>query len=499
MNPQGSLPWFVMDDGSVVAETIAMCEYVEEVLPEPCLVGASAKQRGVVRGWQRRMEEHYCYPAFYGHRSWTASTDCPDDHFMKNFFAKRLSEHHGAAVLPESWKDLCRWARNKMVWLERIKKDEPSKFIAGNEFTIVDVQVYVTLWFFSEAFPHPPQKILEDLQGQLPWVQEWFDVVHSRPACVAARLYREQNMAAHPTPQSQASQPTLQAPQTPLQPQPAPCPSALTIQPSCRLSKPSFNVSGLAFVVTGSTSGLGRGIALCLAQQGARGVLIHGTSSSRGDEVVKEIQAACPGCKAVFHKADLYNPEECASVVPAAEQAFGQIDGLVNSAATCFPRGTLEDTTVELWDSMFQLNTRSVFILTQSVARHMKRLKVKGSIVNIASIAAQGGAPWITAYSASKSAVCSMTKTNACELRPDGIRVNAINMGWCLTDKEDQGQRGWKGEDWLSKAEAEHPMGRLMRPIDVAGTVGHLLSDAAMMLTGSIIDFAPEQITGTYA
>lgn len=228
-------------------------------------------------------------------------------------------------------------------------------------------------------------------------------------------------------------------------------------------------------------------------------MLIHGTSSSRGDEVVKEIQAACPGCKAVFHKADLYNPEECASVVPAAEQAFGQVDGLVNSAATCFPRGTLEDTTVELWDSMFQLNTRSVFILTQSVARHMKRHKVKGSIVNIASIAAQGGAPWITAYSASKSAVCSMTKTNACELRPDGIRVNAINMGWCLTDKEDQGQRGWKGEDWLSKAEAEHPMGRLMRPIDVAGTVGHLLSDAAMMLTGSIIDFAPEQITGTYA
>jgi transaldolase len=270
-------------------------------------------------------------------------------------------------------------------------------------------------------------------------------------------------------------------------------------QPVAKLSKPTFNVAGLAFVVTGSTSGLGREIARCLAQQGARAVLIHGTSSERGNEVVKMIQSECPECQVVFHAADLQDPQQCISVIRAAEQAFGRIDGLVNSAATCFPRGSLEDTTVELWDSMFQLNTRAVFLLSQAVSQHMKANGIKGSIVNIASIAAQGGASWITAYSASKAAVCSLTKTNAFELRPHGIRVNAINMGWCLTDKEDQGQRGWRGEDWLEKAEADHPMGRLMRPIDVAGTVGHLLSDAALMLTGSIIDFAPEQITGTYA
>merc|ERR1719420_2687649 len=137
MNPQGSLPWFVLDDDTVVAETIAMCEYVEEVMPEPRLVGASAKQRGVVRQWQRRMEEHYCYPAFYGHRNWTSSSDCPDDHFMKNFFAERLNERHGANMLPESWKEQCRWARNRMVWLERVKRENFSKFIAGDEFTVV--------------------------------------------------------------------------------------------------------------------------------------------------------------------------------------------------------------------------------------------------------------------------------------------------------------------------------------------------------------------------
>ena len=77
--------------------------------------------------------------------------------------------------------------------------------------------------------------------------------------------------------------------------------------------------------------------------------------------MVSAIRAECPDCKVVFHKADLHVPAECASIIPAAEQAFGKIDGLVNSAATCFPRGSLEDTSVELWDSMFQLNTRAVF------------------------------------------------------------------------------------------------------------------------------------------
>jgi len=212
MNPQGGVPWFVLDDGTVIAESIAMCEYVDEVMMEgPSLVGQSAKDRGVVRQWQRRMEEHYCNPAFYGHRSWTASDDCADDHFMKNFFSKRMAAEQGANLLPKSWKELCQWAKNRIVWLERVKQEEAkcqgaaSQFIAGNYFSIVDIQVYVVLWFFSEAFPHPPQKILEDLKGQVPWVQSWFDSVHARPACVAAREYREQNMREHPTAQSNAA------------------------------------------------------------------------------------------------------------------------------------------------------------------------------------------------------------------------------------------------------------------------------------------------------
>merc|ERR1712193_524381 len=146
-----------------------------------------------------------------GHRSWTASDDCADDHFMKNFFAQRLNAHHGASLVPKEWKTLCTWAKNRIQWLNRIKQEEAqakgkaSDFIAGDTFTIVDIQVYVTLWFFSEAFPHPPQKILQELQGQVPWVQAWYDRVHSRPACVAAREYREQSMAENVTAQTGAA------------------------------------------------------------------------------------------------------------------------------------------------------------------------------------------------------------------------------------------------------------------------------------------------------
>merc|ERR1711937_552851 len=128
-----------------------------------------------------------------------------------------LNAHHGASLVPKEWKTLCTWAKNRIVWLERIKQEEAkdkgkaSEFIAGDTFTVVDIEVYVTLWFFSEAFPHPPQKILQELSGQVPWVQGWFDRVHARPACVAAREYREKSMADHPTPQSNAAEPHVPA------------------------------------------------------------------------------------------------------------------------------------------------------------------------------------------------------------------------------------------------------------------------------------------------
>lgn len=204
MNPHGTVPFFKLEDGSFINETIAMCEYVEEVIPEgPCMVGRTPQERAVVRMWQRRLEEHYVIPAYYGHRNWTASEDCEEGHFMKDFFAKRLTAEQGSALIPHAWKDWLKWARNRILWLEGQKQDEAKKrgqasqFIAGDFMSTVDVQVYVTLWFFGEAFLHPPQTILQDLKGQLPWVQAWYDRVHARPAVAAARAYRKESLDAY--------------------------------------------------------------------------------------------------------------------------------------------------------------------------------------------------------------------------------------------------------------------------------------------------------------
>mmetsp|Transcript_77561 Transcript_77561/g.215527 ORF Transcript_77561/g.215527 Transcript_77561/m.215527 type:complete len:583 (+) Transcript_77561:67-1815(+) len=204
MNPHGTVPFFKMEDGSFINETIAMCEYVEEVMPEgPRLVGRSPQERATVRMWQRRLEEHYVIPAYYGHRNWTASEDCAEDHFMKGFFSKRLTAEHGSTLIPHAYKEWLEWARNRILWLEQQKSKEeaksgrPSAFIAGDSISTVDVQVYVTLWFFGDAFPYPPQRILQDLEGQLPWVQAWYDRVHARPAVLAARQYREESLKAY--------------------------------------------------------------------------------------------------------------------------------------------------------------------------------------------------------------------------------------------------------------------------------------------------------------
>jgi NAD(P)-dependent dehydrogenase (short-subunit alcohol dehydrogenase family) len=245
-------------------------------------------------------------------------------------------------------------------------------------------------------------------------------------------------------------------------------------------------------VVTGSTQGLGAAIARRAAELGAAGVVVTGRDADRGEAV-----RATLGTDAVFVRADLAEPEDCEAIVRACDEHFGRLDGLVNAAGLS-TRGTIDDTSVELWDLLFAVNVRAPFLLIQHGARLMRRTGDGGSVVNIITMASHGGEPVLTAYSASKGALATLTRNAGHQLQPDRIRVNGLNIGWTATAGEHGVQTATgQDDDWLAAADAGRPLGRLLRPDDIAPMVTYLLSDAARMVTGSVIDF-DQTVHGPY-
>lgn len=261
----------------------------------------------------------------------------------------------------------------------------------------------------------------------------------------------------------------------------------------------SLSVVGRVFTITGGTQGLGLSIARYLANQGAAGLVLVSRSREKGEKACQEIQSSHPDCVVKFVGADLSKAEDAMKVASEASKAMsdvGPISGLVNAAATT-ERGNLLNTTPESFDWQMAVNVRSPFLVTQGIAKQMIEQKVQGgSVVNIISNCANGGAPFIMAYSASKAALQAMTKNNAAELAPKGIRVNGVNMGWCATENENKLQTSVSGSDWLAQADKGVPLGRILRPEDTAATVGFLLSNASSMMTGSILALHPEYPEG---
>ena len=252
---------------------------------------------------------------------------------------------------------------------------------------------------------------------------------------------------------------------------------------------------GKVLVVTGATQGLGAAIARRAAWLGAAAIVVSGRDRDRGEAVCSELEAV--GADALFAAAELADAAQCRSVVAACDERFGRLDGLVNAAGLS-TRGTLDDTSVALWDRLFAVNARAPFILMQEAARVMRRGGHGGSIVNVITMASHGGEPALTAYSASKGALATLTRNAGYQLAPDRIRVNGLNIGWTATEGE-HGVQAATGQDdgWLARADAGRPLGRLLRPSDIAPMVSYLLSDAAGMVTGSVIDY-DQTVHGPY-
>lgn len=201
--------------------------------------------------------------------------------------------------------------------------------------------------------------------------------------------------------------------------------------------------------------------------------------------------------KAVFVPCDLAKLDEVRKIMAVCESSFGRVDALVNAAGMT-DRGTIWDTTPELFDAMFNTNVKAPFFLMQDALHLMKKTKTSGTIVNILSISGHGGQSFISAYCGSKGALAVLTKNVAYSVMKYKIRVNGINIGWMDSPGEDRVMKTYHDADpdWLKKAEAGRPFGRLIKPAEVARAVAYLSSPESGLMTGSVIDF-DQQVIGT--
>jgi NAD(P)-dependent dehydrogenase (short-subunit alcohol dehydrogenase family) len=247
-------------------------------------------------------------------------------------------------------------------------------------------------------------------------------------------------------------------------------------------------LSGKFAVVTGGTQGLGEAIARAFAKEGAAGLVICGRNVANGERVAREISDA--GCPTHFVRADLAEVADCRKVIAEADARFHRLDVLVNAAALT-DRGDIFNTTEERYNEIFDVNARAPFFLMQGAATIMRREKVPGSIVNIQSMSAHGGQPFIAAYCASKGALATLTRNVAHALVRHRIRVNGLNIGHMSTPGEDRIMKTYHGakDGWLEEAAKSKPVGRLLSTDEVARACVYLASDESGLMTGSNIDF----------
>jgi len=242
-------------------------------------------------------------------------------------------------------------------------------------------------------------------------------------------------------------------------------------------------------LVTGSSQGIGAGIARKFSEHGAR-VMIHGLEQKQTE---KTAAAMCiSGLKVEFLFGDLKDETFCRSLVQQTVKRLGRIDILVNNAAVTH-RGNIENTSVALWDEILDTNVRAPFILCQEAVKYMKTRGARPSsrkcIINIGSVNAYVGLSKLLAYSSSKGALMTFTKNLAGYLTRYRIRVNQINPGWVLTEGERRVESvaEGKGPGWLKDAVKTRPFGRMLYPEDIAQAAFFLATND--LITGAVLDY----------
>lgn len=246
-------------------------------------------------------------------------------------------------------------------------------------------------------------------------------------------------------------------------------------------------LDGRVVLVNGGTQGVGAAVARAGVREGAR-VVVTGRRVDVGKRFAADLSTA--GGDVRFVQADLADPDQAKATVTRTVEEFGRIDGLCNAAGLT-TRGTLLDTTPELFDQHIAVNLRGPFFAMQAAVADMIDREATGSIVNIISISAHGGQAYLAPYVAAKSGLIGATRNAAQAHRWDRIRINGLNIGWTESEGEAETQRRFHdgGPDWAGEAAASVPMGKLGQPDEIAEIVVLLLSPRSGVVTGSVVDW----------
>lgn len=245
---------------------------------------------------------------------------------------------------------------------------------------------------------------------------------------------------------------------------------------------------GQVALVTGSTQGLGEAVAVRLVSRGLSGLVVTGRSAERGNAVAERLKRA--GCDTIFVPADLSKHADVVQLMKECDDRFGRIDVLVNAAGNT-DRGTILDTSEELYDDVFATNLKAPFFLMQEALRIMVRENIKGRVVNIISMSAHGGQSFLAAYCAAKGALVTLTKNTGFSMMRYGCRINGLCIGWTYTPGEEQTMRRWHGaqDGWREVAESKLPIGRMLDMDEISRVAAFLCSPESGMMTGSVVDF----------